>query len=101
MRPRISMISLGVDDRARSNEFYENGLGFPRHGNDENVAFFSMNGTWLGLYGRKALADDAGVASEGVGFNSFTISHNVDSPEEVKAVMNQATDAGASLVKAP
>ena len=101
MRPRMSMITLGVDDLARSIEFYENGLGFPRYGDDENVAFFSLNGTWLGLYGREALADDAGVPSEGAGFNSFAIAHNVDSPEEVETVMNQAIEAGARLVKKP
>ena len=101
MKPRMSMITLGVDDLARSIEFYEKGLGFPRHGDDENVAFFSLNGTWLGLYGREALADDAGVSPDGAGFNSFAISHNVESPAAVEAVMNQATKAGATLVKKP
>ena len=97
----MSMITLGVDDLARSIEFYEGGLGFPRHGDDEGIAFFSLNGTWLGLYGREALAEDAEVSSEGIGFNSFAISHNVESPEEVEAVMSQAVEAGATLVKRP
>lgn len=101
MKPRMSMITLGVEDLARSIDFYEKGLGFPRHGDDESVAFFSLNGTWLGLYGRKALAEDAGVSSEGDGFNAFAIAHNVDSPEEVEAVMEQAIAAGATLVKKP
>ena len=101
MKPRMSMITLGVEDLSRSVEFYEQGLGFPRHGEDENVAFFSLNGTWLGLFGREALAEDAGVPSEGSGFNSFSISHNVASPEEVEAVMQQALEAGATLVKQP
>ena len=101
MKPRMSMITLGVDDLARSIEFYENGLGFPRYGEDENVAFFKLNGTWLGLYGRAALADDAGVSSAGTGFNSFAIAHNVDSEEEVETVMNQALSAGAMMVKKP
>lgn len=101
MKPRISMITLGVDDLARSIEFYEQGLGFPRHGEGENVAFFSLNGTWLGLYGREALAADAGVPSETGSFNSFAISHNVNSPEEVEAVIRQAIEAGALLVKEP
>ena len=50
MKPRMSMITLGVDDLARSIDFYEKWLGFPRYGDDESVAFFSLNGTWLGLY---------------------------------------------------
>jgi catechol 2,3-dioxygenase-like lactoylglutathione lyase family enzyme len=97
----MSMITLGVSDLARSIEFYEDGLGFPRYGEDENVAFFKLNGTWLGLYGRIALADDVGVSAEGAGFNSFTIAHNVASEEEVEAVMNQALSAGAMMVKKP
>ena len=101
MKPRMSMITLGVENLARSIEFYSEGLGFPRHGDDETVAFFKLNGTWLGLYGRDALADDAGVSAEGTGFNSFAIAHNVASEEEVELVMNQALDAGAVLVKKP
>lgn len=101
MRPRMSMITLGVEDLARSIEFYERGLGFPRHGENEDVAFFSLNGTWLGLYGKAALAEDAGVSTGGSGFNSFAIAHNVASAEEVDLVMRQALSAGAKLVKQP
>ncbi|WP_228289069.1 VOC family protein [Marinobacter salinisoli] len=97
----MSMITLGVDDLNRSIEFYEQGLGFPRYGHEENVAFFNLNGTWLGLYGRQALAEDAGVPAEGSGFNAFAIAHNVESPAEVEAVMNEALRAGATLVKRP
>ena len=57
MKPRISMITLGVSDLARSIKFYEEGLGFPRMESDPGVAFFTLNGTWLGLYGREALAE--------------------------------------------
>ena len=95
------MITLGVDDMARAVQFYQDGLGFPRHGEGDDVAFFKLNGTWLGLYGREALAEDAQVDSEGTGFNSFAIAHNVNSEEEVEAVMNEALAAGAELVKKP
>ena len=71
MKPRISMITLGVADLTRSIEFYEQKLGFPRLESPPTVAFFTLNGTWLGLYGREALAEDATVSSEGSGFNSF------------------------------
>lgn len=95
------MITLGVEDLPRSIAFYEKGLGFPRHGDQDDVAFFSLNGTWLGLYGRSALAEDAGVPAVGSGFNAFTIAHNVASEEEVELVMSQALSAGATLVKKP
>ncbi|MDG1772165.1 MAG: VOC family protein [Oceanicoccus sp.] len=97
----MSMITLGVEDLNRSVAFYQNGLGFPRQGDEENVAFFNLNGTWLGLYGREALAEDAQVSAEGSGFNSFAIAHNVHSEQEVEAVMQTALDAGAELVKKP
>jgi catechol 2,3-dioxygenase-like lactoylglutathione lyase family enzyme len=101
MKPRMSMITLGVDDLKRSIDFYKVGLGFPRQGEGDEVAFFNLNGTWLGLYGRTALAEDAEVNPEGSGFNSFAIAHNVSSEKEVEEVMQQAVKAGATLVKKP
>ncbi len=99
MQPRMSMVTLGVRDLRRSIEFYEQGLGFPRRGEDEDVAFFNLNGTWLGLFGREPLAQDAGVSAEGSGFRGVTISHNVHSEKQVDQVMQHAIEAGASLVK--
>ena len=101
MKPRISMITLGVRDLAASVRFYEGGLGFPRMDSPPEVAFFTLNGTWLGLYGREALAADANVSPEGSGFESFALAHNVGSESEVDEVMSQALEAGATLVKEP
>lgn len=101
MKPRISMITLGVDDLARSIAFYEKGLGFPRMESPPEVAFFTLNGTWLGLYGRDALAEDATVSPDGSGFNSFALAHNLESEEEVDKVFKDAIDAGATAVKQP
>ncbi len=65
------------------------------------VAFFTLNGTWLGLYGRDALAEDAGGSALGHGFEAFVLAHNVASEEEVDEVMGQAIAAGATEVKKP
>ena len=101
MKPRISMITLGVRDLARSVKFYEEGLGFPRRDSPPEVAFFTLDGTWLGLYGRDALAEDATVSAAGEGFAGVALAHNVMSPEQVDAVIQQAAAAGATIVKVP
>lgn len=101
MKPRISMITLGVSDLVESIRFYEEGLGFPRMESPPEVAFFTLNGTWLGLYGRDALAEDAQVSPEGSGFKSFALAHNVASESEVNEVMALAEKAGATIVKQP
>ena len=101
MKPRISMITLGVRDLAASVRFYEGGLGFPRMYSPPEVAFFTLDGTWLGLYGREALAADARVSPEGSGFESFALAHNVCSESEADEVMSRALEAGATLVKEP
>ena len=98
MNPRISMITLGVENLERSIAFYEK-LGLPRMESPPSVAFFTLNGTWLGLYGREALAEDAGVAADSSGFNNVTLSHNLKTEAEVDALMNEASSAGAEIVK--
>lgn len=99
MKPRISMIALGVADLEKSIAFYRDGLGFPKIESPPGVAFFNLNGTWLGLSEREALAKDATVSSEGSGYNGFSLAHNVASPEEVDEVFVQALKAGATSVK--
>ncbi|WP_419903535.1 VOC family protein [Kiloniella sp.] len=101
MQPRISMITLGIDDLERSVEFYEKGLGFPKMESPPEVAFFTLNGTWLGLYGREALAKDAMLSPEGTGFNSFALAHNLSSEAEVDALFAHAVSVGATAVKQP
>lgn len=99
MQPRISMLTLGVRDLERSVRFYEQGLGFPRMESPPEVAFFPLNGSWLALFGRESLAEDAGISAEGSGFAGITIAHNVESEVAVDAVIDQAVTAGARLVK--
>jgi len=99
MKPRISMITLAVNDLEKSVRFYEKGLGFPKMESPPEVAFFTLHGSWLGLYSRDALAGDASVSSEGSGFNGFALAHNVETEAEVDQVIEQAISAGATLTK--
>ena len=99
MEARISIITLGVSDLARSIQFYRDGLGLPLRPGEENIAFFETRGTWLALYPREALAEDATVSPQGSGFPSFTLAHNVRTREEVDATLREAEAAGATIVK--
>ncbi|MGD8912540.1 MAG: VOC family protein [Candidatus Thiodiazotropha sp.] len=99
MAPRINLITLGVGDLALSIAFYQ-AIGFPRYPYDsEDIAFFQLQGSWLALYPKQALAEDVGLTPQSQGFANFTLSHNVTSPEEVDRVMDEAQNAGAKLVK--
>lgn len=99
MKPKISIITLGVKDLKKSHEFYKKGLGFPVESASEGVVFLKLEGTWLALYPREQLAEDAMVPQEGSGFQGFSLAHNVKSKEDVDAVLNFAEQAGAKIVK--
>ena len=101
MDPHITLVTLGVADLPRSIEFYREGLGLPMRDRDgdSDPAFFTLDGAWLAVYPRELLAEDATISPEGSGFSGFTIAHNVESRDEVDAVLNEAKDAGARIVK--
>jgi catechol 2,3-dioxygenase-like lactoylglutathione lyase family enzyme len=99
MDPHITLLTLGVDDLERSARFYRDGLGLPQRESPPGVAFFALQGTWLGLFPRTDLARDARVPAERHGFASFSIAHNVASPEAVDRVLAEAVAAGARLLK--
>lgn len=71
MNPSMSMITPGVRDLAVSVSFYEQGPGFPRMESLTEIVFFTLNGTWLGLYPRGALAEDATDSPEGSSFKRY------------------------------
>ena len=106
MKPRITLITLGVDDLERSLRFYRDGLGLKTEGivgtefEHGAVAFFDLQaGLKLALWPRTSLAHDSGLAAEKPGATEFTLGHNVASRSEVDAVMAQAKKAGAVIVK--
>lgn len=100
MKPKISLITLGVNDVKSSLEFYQK-LGFmaPSYKDGDDMVMFQLEGTWLGLYPKVELAKDATVPAEGSGFPGFTIAHNEPSKAEVDTTMKLFLDAGAKLVK--
>ncbi len=99
MDPHITLITLGVSDLEKSTRFYRDGLGLPKREGPDGIAFFETGGTWLSLYSREALAKDATVSPEGTGFRGFALAHTVGSPEQVDRVLQEAVDAGATLLK--
>lgn len=106
MKPRISVLTLGVDDLERALAFYRDGLGFSTEGiigrefEHGAVAFFDLQpGLRLAIWQRKDLAHDSGLHPARGGGANFSIGHNVRSPEEVTAVMERAQRAGAAIVK--
>jgi uncharacterized protein len=99
MKPKISLVTLGVSDLERSRRFYAS-LGLKeRSESNDTVVFIQMGGTVLGLWSREALAEDAGIAPDGSGFRGFSLAHNVAAKEEVDAVLREAESAGGRLVK--
>ena len=99
MEPRVSFITLGVADLERAVRFYEQGLGLPRLKTPPSVAFFELGKTWLSLWSRESLAEDAGVPSSGSGFRSFSLAHNVRSPAEVDALLAHVARFGGKVTK--
>lgn len=99
MEPRISFITLGVADVTRARKFYE-ALGLKASSaSQDGVAFFNLGGVVLSLFGRDALADDAGVPRGETAFSGVSLAHNVNSEAEVDRVLQEAVAAGAKLLK--
>ncbi len=93
------MIALGVEDLDRSIAFYRDGLGLPLRDGPEGIAFFETGSTWLSLYPREKLAEDATVDASGSGFRGFTLAHNVKIRELVDETIREAEAAGAEVIK--
>ena len=106
MKPRITVITLGVSDLEESWHFYHDGLGFPTEGIIGQefaygaVVFIQLQpGLRLALWPQKSIAHDTGLALSPASPTEMTLGHNVSSKAEVDAVMAQAERAGAAIVK--
>ena len=106
MKPRITVITIGVDDLDRALRFYRDGLGLPTQGifgtefEHGAVAFFDLQwGMKLAIWPRNSLSHDTGLPLNSPSPTEMTLGHNVSSTAEVDAVMAQARNAGAVIVK--
>ena len=106
MKPRITLLTLGVDDLERAVRFYRDGLGLATDGiigtefEHGAVAFFKLqSGLTLALWPRDSLAHDSGLPRAARSPAEFSIAHNVANEKEVDDVMQQAEEAGARIVK--
>jgi catechol 2,3-dioxygenase-like lactoylglutathione lyase family enzyme len=106
MKPRLTVITLGVNDLEASLRFYRDGLGFATEGivgqefEFGAVVFIQLQpGLRLALWPRKSIAHDTGLALTPTSATEMTLGHNVGSKAEVDTVMVQARAAGAVIVK--
>ena len=100
MEQRVSLVTLGVRDLGRARRFYE-ALGWTTGAAPaDDVAFFQAGGMVVALWGREELAADSGVEDAG-GWGGVTLAHNVRSPAEVDAVVEEARAAGATITREP
>jgi hypothetical protein len=107
MKPRITVITLGVDDLEKSLTFYRDRLGLATQGiigeefEHGAVAFFDLqSGLRLAIWARDDIAYETKLSKTPRSATEFTLGHNVNSPQEVDAVMEQAKRAGATIIKA-
>jgi uncharacterized protein len=106
MNPRVSVLTLGVDDLERALRFYRDGLGWTTEGivgtefEHGAVVFFPLKGgLTLALYQREDIGWDAKVSRQPASSTEFTVAHNVNSEAQVDDVMRQAERAGARIAK--
>ncbi|MET0288731.1 MAG: VOC family protein [Pseudoxanthomonas sp.] len=106
MKPKITVITLGVDDLEASLRFYRDGLEFPTEGiigkeiEFGAVVFIPLQpGLKLALWPRESIAHDTGLEVSAPSPTEFTLGHNVSSKEAVDTVMERAARAGARVIK--
>jgi hypothetical protein len=106
MKPRISVLTLGVADLEQSLAFYRDGLGLPTTGivgrefEHGAVAFFNLSGGLkLAIWAQDDIAHDTGLPKHPVSSTAVTIGHNVVNREEVDETLDAARRAGAEIIK--
>jgi len=106
VKPRVTVVTLGVDDLGRALTFYRDGLGLETQGivgeefEHGAVAFFELqDGVRLALWPRESIGHDSGLPQTARSATEFTLGHNVSTEAEVDRVMEEARRAGGTIVK--
>ena len=102
--PRMTVITLGVSDLARSTAFYREIFSTQPNTENEGVTFFPLPGVWLSLYPLEKLAEDIGeeVKLPAPGsFGGFSLGYNARSKDEITSIFARAGEAGAHIAKTP
>jgi len=100
MEPRISLITLGVDDLDRAVCFYRDGLHWPQPSiGGGQVVFLRTQGTILSPYPCASLAADTGLPAHKTEFSGITLAHNVRNKTDVDVALSEAVAAGATVIK--
>jgi catechol 2,3-dioxygenase-like lactoylglutathione lyase family enzyme len=102
MEPRITIVTLGVNNIQQSYDFYSRIIGFTSDkGIEGEIVFFNLRHIVLALYPKDKLAEDARVPNDGTGFSGITLAHNVKTKEEVDAIIEKLRTAGVKITKEP
>lgn len=99
MQQQLSVITLGIGDLARSKRFYADGFGWTPVFENEEIAFYQMNGFILGTWLQAALEEDMrrpGLARPG----AFALAHNVASADAVLLLIDRLVASGGKLLRA-
>lgn len=102
MEPRLTLVTLGVEDLDRAVAFYRDIVGWVPASTSDGVAFFDLDGFILALWPHRDLAADSGLSAEGLGaYHGFALAHNARSREEVDAIFARLHERGAAVAKPP
>ncbi len=106
MKQRMSIVTVGVSDLARSKRFYSDALGWKPVDETDEIAFYNVGSIWLALHPNSALADDVGQTIDAVatpvgGYRGFTLAQNLGSRAEVDALFVSLSSAGVTILKEP
>jgi catechol 2,3-dioxygenase-like lactoylglutathione lyase family enzyme len=102
--PRMTVITLGVDDLARATAFYREIFSTPPITQYEGVTFIPLPGVWLSLYPLEKLAEDIAepvTLPAANTFRGFTLAYNARSKEEILSIFARVAAAGAHIAKVP